>query len=397
MSSLVAANALSVGIHAVAPEIGVVVLPMADGGEGTLDLLLAHGFAGHRVEVCGADGEPLTAQIAWDGTTAVVESACICGPLPGRPTDAVQATSTGVGEAVLAALDLDPAYVVLALGGSSTTDGGVGFLAALGVRFLGRDGGPIAPGAAGLGDIARVDWSGLDPRVLRVGLRVACDVENPLHGPCGTATVFAPQKGASPTEVSLLEAGLRQLAHAVESSPEPPIGAAGAATAATAIGAGAAGGLGYAALVLGAEYVSGAGFALGVTHGPARLAGSLLAVTGEGSLDAQSLRGKAPRVVAAAAAAAGVPTIAVVGRNLLEESQLREAGIAACFALLDRDAGCARSEPRSVRALTAIGEEIGAVLTSTVQRSEWNRDQRDLAARLERRRSGMQVSRSAHP
>jgi glycerate kinase len=222
-------------------------------------------------------------------------------------------------------------------------------------------------------------------------------VENPLYGPCGTAAVFAPQKGASPTEVDLLEAGLRQLAHAVESSPEPPIGAAGAATAATATGAGAAGGLGYAALVLGAEYVSGAEFALGVTHGPARLAGSLLAVTGEGSLDAQSLRGKAPRVVAAAAAAAGVPTIAVVGRNLLEESQLREAGIAACFALLDRDAGCARSEPQSVRALTAIGEEIGAVLTSTVRRSAWNRDQRDLAARLERRRSGMQVSRSAHP
>lgn len=318
-----------------------VELPVADGGDGTVDAAVACGFTRVTRTVTGPTGEPVEASYARRGDTAVVELAEASGlrRLPGGP-EPLTATSHGTGELVADAVRQGATRVVLGLGGSACTDGGAGLVRALGARFLDAAGADLPPGGAALRDLERIDISGLLD-LSAVEFVVASDVDNPLLGPHGAAAVYGPQKGATPDQVRVLEAALSRLAAiatrthglvgAVEHDDRPrPMGVAGAP------GAGAAGGVGFAALAfLHADLQPGIEYLLDLLGFNDLVRGARLVITGEGSLDEQSLRGKAPVGVAQAAAKAGVPVVAVCGRRTLSDADLQAAGITAAYALTD--------------------------------------------------------------
>jgi len=300
-----AADALAAGWREVRPADEVLTLPLADGGEGTLDAL-GHDLpaAGWRsATVTGPDGRPVDA--AWlvlpDGT-AVVEMARAAGlPLLERP-DALHATTRGLGE-LLAVVVADPGVtrVMLTLGGSATTDGGTGALAALGARFLDAAGAELPPGGGALARLDRVDLTGLTPPPSG-GVQCLVDVTAPLLGPLGAAGQFGPQKGATPDQVAELDAALARLADLLGGNRDAP-------------GAGAAGGTAYGfAVCWGAEFVSGAAAVAAAAGLDDALAGAALVVTGEGQFDAQSLRGKVVGDLVERAGRAGVPVAVVAGR-----------------------------------------------------------------------------------
>ncbi|MEV0584735.1 glycerate kinase [Nonomuraea sp. NPDC050310] len=334
----------------VAAGLGVraVELPVADGGDGTVDAVVACGFERIGVEVAGPLGEPVPAAYARRGDTAVIELAEASGlrRLTGELAP-LTASSHGTGELIAHALRSGARRIVLGLGGSASTDGGAGMVTALGARLLDADGRELAPGGAALRELARIDLSGFAD-LSGVEVVVASDVDNPLLGPHGAAAVYGPQKGAGPGEVRLLDAALARLAAvaththglvgAVEHDGTPrPMGVAGAP------GAGAAGGVGFAALAfLGAEIRPGIDFLLDLLGFGEHLRDARLVITGEGSLDEQSLRGKAPVGVAQAATKAGVPVVAVCGRRSLDDADLRAAGFEAAYALTDLEPDPAR-------------------------------------------------------
>jgi glycerate kinase len=325
------AAAVARGFTAGRSDVEVSCLPVADGGDGTLAAALAAGFEAVPVTATGPTGEPVETAFARLGDVAVVEMADVSGlaRLPGGRRAARTATSRGTGEVVAAALAAGARRVVLGIGGSATTDGGAGLLQALGAELLDADGAPIGPGGAGLEQLARVDVSGVAAALGGAEVVVACDVDNPLTGPSGAAAVYGPQKGATPDDVGYLDRCLTRLAEAVADATgqdlrdEP--------------GAGAAGGVGFAALaVLGAQLRPGIDLLLDLLGFERLVAGADLVVVGEGSLDEQSLRGKAPVGVARRARAAGVPeVVAVCGRRDLDDAALRAAGIDAAAALTD--------------------------------------------------------------
>lgn len=298
-----AAEALAAGWADVRSRDEVVVVPMADGGEGTLDAIEGALPAArrHPVVVPGPSGDDVT--ISWlelpDGT-GVVELAATSGIelLAGelRPLDA---STHGFGRAVAAALDAGVARLVLAIGGSASSDGGAGLLEELGVRILDAADRPVAPGARGLEDAVRVDAAGLRP-LPPGGVEVLCDVDSPLLGPSGAARVFAPQKGADPSQVSRIETALARWAGLLDADSAIP-------------GAGAAGGTGFALLAWGARLVPGAATVARLVGLHDAVRGADLVVTGEGSFDAQSARGKAPQLVLDAARDAGAPAAVVAG------------------------------------------------------------------------------------
>ncbi|GHH62590.1 glycerate kinase [Streptosporangium violaceochromogenes] len=361
--SLTAAEAAARVAAGFGPRVAAVVLPVADGGDGTVEALVARGFTRVEAEVTGPVGDPVRASYAWraagaQGATAVVELAEASGlrRLPvaaegsageGGPAFApLTATSRGTGELIAHAVGRGARRVVLGLGGSACTDGGAGMMRALGVRFLDAAGRELAPGGAALGDLAEIDVSGFTvPR--GVTFVVAGDVDNPLLGPDGAAAVYGPQKGARPGEVELLERSLARLAAVAARTPgltgAAADGAPGPADAASLPGAGAAGGVGFAAMAfLRAVFRPGIGYLLDLLGFGDLLSGARLVVTGEGALDRQTLRGKAPAGVAAAAARAGVPVVAVCGRRDLGDEELRAAGIVAAYALTDIEPDPAR-------------------------------------------------------
>ncbi len=347
-----AARAIAAGLHAAAPGVDVVLRPVADGGDGTVDAVVAAGAQRRTAAVAGPLGAPVTAAYAVDGTLAVVETAEAAGLrlLTATAHTALTAGPHGVGDLVRAALDAGCRRVVLGLGGSATTDGGAGLVTALGVRLLDAEGRPVPSGGAGLAVLAGVDTSGLDPRLADVELLVACDVDNPLLGPDGAAAVFAPQKGAGPAEVAVLEAGLARYAAVLHARTGVDV--------ASLPGAGAAGGLGAGVVaLLGGRIVSGSDLLLDALRLDETLQGATLVVTGEGSLDAQSLRGKAPHAVAARAARAGVPAVALAGRVQLSPAEVRHAGFAGAWSLVDRTGGdvvtAVREAPRLLREAAA--------------------------------------------
>ncbi|WP_312896360.1 glycerate kinase [Nonomuraea endophytica] len=321
--------------------VATVELPVADGGDGTVDAAVACGFERVPLTVTGPTGEPVQAAYAWKAPVAVVEMAEASGlrRLPGAP-DALGATSYGTGELIADAVKRGATRIVLGIGGSASTDGGAGMARALGARFLDEAGAELPEGGAALRNLAKIDVSAFVD-LSGVEVVVASDVDNPLLGPHGAAAVYGPQKGASPEDVQVLEAGLARLAAraaathglvgAVEHDGIPrPIGVAGAP------GAGAAGGVGFAALAfLKADIQPGIEYLLDLLGFGEQVRGARLVVTGEGSLDEQSLRGKAPVGVARAAAKAGVPVVAVCGRRTLTDEQLDAAGIRAAYALSD--------------------------------------------------------------
>jgi glycerate kinase len=354
-----AAAAMAAGLGRARPDAEVVRLPLGDGGAGTLDALLAAGFRRVPVAATGPTGEPVSAAIAVAGERAFVEMAEASGlkRLPGGRRAPLEAGTYGTGELVAAALDQAAREVVLGIGGSATTDGGAGMAAALGARFLDRDGAELPPGGAALLRLARVDPSGLDPRLRRVRVTVACDVDNPLVGPEGAAHVYGPQKGAGPDDVLLLDSALRRYARVLADDLGLDLAAVP--------GTGAAGGLGAGAIAfLGAELRPGIELVLELIGFDRAVAGADLVVTGEGKLDAQSLRGKAPVGVARAAAAHGVPVVAVAGVVEVADRELRAAGFEEAHALLELEPDPRRSMAEAGPLLERLAERVGRAWAS---------------------------------
>ncbi|POX38832.1 glycerate kinase [Streptomyces sp. Ru73] len=357
LTAVQVAEHVTAGLRRAVPGLSVAAVPVADGGDGTVAAALAAGFTRHEVRVTGPTGEPVTATFALraDGT-AVVEMAEASGlqHLPDGVFAPLTATTYGTGELLLAALDAGARSIVFGVGGSATTDGGAGMLAALGARFLDRAGEPVAPGGGPLAGLASADLSGLDPRLASTEIILASDVDNPLTGPKGAPAVYGPQKGASEADVATLDAALAHYAKVLEAAVGPK-----AAEYAVAPGAGAAGGIGYGALVgLGAEFRPGIDVMLDVLgFGPA-LERATFVITGEGSLDEQTLHGKAPAGVAAAARARGLTVVAVCGRLLLPPSALLQAGIERAYPLTALEPDPARSMAEAGPLLERAAESL---------------------------------------
>ncbi|MCK1820264.1 glycerate kinase [Streptomyces sp. XM83C] len=339
LTAVQVAERVTAGLRLVVPDIEVEALPVADGGDGTVAAAVAAGFERHEVRVAGPLGDEVTAAFALRGDTAVVEMAEASGlqRLPDGVLAPLTSSTYGSGELLRAALDAGARTVVFGVGGSATTDGGAGMLTALGARFLGADGEPVPPGGGGLARLATADLSGLDARLGEVELVLASDVDNPLTGPTGAPAVYGPQKGASPDDVAQLDAALAHYAKVLEAAAGPK-----AAEFAAAPGAGAAGGIGYGALLLGARFRPGIEVMLDVLGFAPALERADLVITGEGSLDEQTLHGKAPAGVAAAARAAGKEVVAVCGRLALAPEVLGRAGIRRAYPLTDEEPDVSR-------------------------------------------------------
>ncbi len=320
------------GALKVFPEAQTRAVPLADGGEGTVEALL-HGAGGtpQMARVSGPLGDEVQAQ--WGllpGGRAVIEMAQASGlPLvPANQRNALRASTYGTGQLMKAALDAGCRELLIGIGGSATTDGGTGALAALGVKFLDAQGKELPPGGGALGDLHAIDISQLDPRLEDVTCTVLCDVTNPLLGENGAAFIYGPQKGATPQQVQHLDDGLRQLARVSravlgQDYSELP-------------GAGAAGGLGFAlAAFCGGQMISGIEAVLETAGFAEKLQGASLVLTGEGALDAQTLSGKTIAGVCRVAGQNNVPVIAFGGKVALSGEQIDTLGLLSAFPIAD--------------------------------------------------------------
>jgi glycerate kinase len=311
LSALAVAEAMERGVRSVFPDASVARVPIADGGEGTVEALVA--ATGGRLEsrrVTGPLGEPVEARwgVLGDGRTAVVEMAAASGLtlVPRERRDPRVTTTRGTGELVRAALDAGLRRVVVGLGGSATNDGGAGLARALGIRFLDDAGRDLPEGGAALARLARVDLAGRDARIAAAEVVVACDVDNPLTGPRGASAVYGPQKGATPAMVAELDAALERFARVAREATGRDV--------AGLPGAGAAGGLGAGLLFFTpARLRPGVEIVLETTGFDDLVRGADLVLTGEGRTDFQTAMGKAPVGVAAAAKRQGVPVVCLSG------------------------------------------------------------------------------------
>lgn len=324
------ARHIAAGLQRARPAVPLVLLPVADGGDGTVDAAISTGWKRIEIEAYGPTCRPVQASLAVDDGTALIELAEASGlrKLPDGRLQPLTTTSLGTGQLIAEAVRLGIRRIVLGLGGSACTDGGAGIVQALGGRLLDVHGRPLPPGGAALRSLHALDLRGLMD-MSSVEVVVACDVDNPLLGPrSGAAAAFGPQKGAGREEIRILEAGLQRWADLAEAATRRPVRGRP--------GAGAAGGAGFAAMAfLGARVEVGSGFLLDLLGFGDKVKGARLVITGEGTLDAQTLRGKAPMGVARAGARAGVPVIAVAGRRGLTGEQLRRARFQAAYALSD--------------------------------------------------------------
>lgn len=356
LTAVEVAERITAGIKRVRPDAIVESLPVADGGDGTVAAAVAGGFERHEREVTGPLGGPVTAAFALRGETAVVEMAEASGlqRMPPGVFAPLTATTRGTGELLLAAVEAGARSIVLGVGGSATTDGGAGMLEALGARFLDEDGDQVPHGGGPLVEMVSADLSGLDERLKNVEIVLASDVDNPLTGPKGAASVYGPQKGAGEEDVNVLDAALAHFVQVMGESVGPR-----AAETAEAPGAGAAGGIGYGALVgLDATFRPGIDVLLEVLGFAPALARADLVITGEGSLDAQTLHGKAPAGVAAAARKEGKPVLAVCGQLTLDNKSLKGAGIERVYALTDVEKDTGRCMAEAGPLLEKLAERI---------------------------------------
>lgn len=333
MSASEAADAVERGLRRVPGLVAsATCIPMADGGEGTVDVFIGAGARAETVDVRGPLGAGVSAVFALAaGGLAVIEMASASGLLllSHDERDALRSSTYGTGELLRAALDLGVRRIVLGIGGSATNDGGAGLLAALGVRFLDERGDALPPGGAVLARLATVDTSGLDARLRDVTLEVACDVDSVLCGPHGASQMFGAQKGASPQDIALLDAALARFADVTHATVGRDYR--------DAAGAGAAGGLGFGLLAyLGAAIRPGVDVVADVRGLRSALAAADICLTGEGRLDEQTLRGKTVHGVARCAREAGIPTVAFAGAiDTTVESSLAEHGIACAVPIVD--------------------------------------------------------------
>ncbi|MFJ1763562.1 glycerate kinase [Amycolatopsis sp. NPDC088138] len=330
LTAVEAAEAIALGVRDALPDADIVTCPVADGGEGTLDVLEAAGARIVRLTVRGPLEEAVRASYAVLDGTAYVESARACGIefVEPSPETALAAHTWGVGELLMDALMHGAARLVLTVGGTASTDGGAGMLGALGAGVLDAFGAPVGLGGGTLSRVASTELTPVRERLNGVSVAVATDVTNPLLGPDGAAAVFGPQKGAGPEEVAALDAALGRWAHALQVGGAPDVS--------RVPGAGAGGGVAAGAIAgLGATVESGFDLIAGLTGVDAALEGADLVITGEGSLDEQSLNGKAPAGIAARARPRGVPLMALAGRIQLGEAELASLGVIASSALID--------------------------------------------------------------
>jgi glycerate 2-kinase len=357
-----AASSLAAGLRAGGVS-RLRILPVADGGEGTVDCCLSAGFAELRQWVTGADGRTVLARIATRGELAVIESAQACGLLEGEsnPRAVLAATSFGVGELIGAALDRGYRKLIVGVGGTASTDGGAGLLQALGARLDDVRGAPVPFGGGSLAALRETDLSTVDQRLAGCELIVATDVDNPLLGPYGAVAAFGRQKGADAQAETRLEEGLTRLAELVGQRPGPHWS--------ELPGAGAGGGIGYALLAVGARRVPGADTVLDLLGFDDLAISAQLIITGEGSLDASSLGGKAPVTVARRAHHRGTPVIVVVGRSTLSPEQRRQAGIDQIYQLVDLAESGEQSMRNAPLLLHRAGEQIAKRFIASLRTS----------------------------
>lgn len=328
-----AAEAIATGWRRGDPSSDIQTVPMADGGEGTLDALLsALGGERFRVKVGGPLGEPVEAEFgvvqAPEGPMGVVEMATASGLelIPGARRDPRRTTTRGTGELILAACRRGVRLVLVCIGGSATNDAGAGMAQALGARLLDAEGTQLRPGGAALLELARIDVTRLDPQVREVEFVAATDVDNPLVGPWGASAVYGPQKGASPDDVRLLDEALRHFAAVVYRDLGVDIR--------DMPGAGAAGGLGGGLVAfLGASLRRGVEVVMEAVRLKERLAGVDLVVTGEGAFDEQSLHGKAPAGVLRAAEELRIPAVVLCGERRVDRPGIRIISLTERFGL----------------------------------------------------------------
>lgn len=349
MTAAEAAAAMARGVRAVLPEADIVERPLSDGGEGFVATLapalalapalgVALGAEVRTIDLLDARGRPARGRFALAGDLAIIEiaQAVGLGSIAPADRDPLHSSTVGVGQLLLAALDAGARHLVVGLGGSATNDAGAGMLTALGVRLLDAEGLDVAPVPAAFDQVATIDASALDPRVLASTIVAACDVTAPLCGPAGASVVFGPQKGATPAQVRFLDAKLAHLA-SVAVTTAPTARPAEPADA-DRPGAGAAGGLGWALLAFcGATTRPGFDLVAELTDLDGACASADLVLTGEGSVDAQTLQGKAPAGVARLAARHGVPVVVLAGRVAPDAGVLLEHGVSALVPIAPPD------------------------------------------------------------
>lgn len=328
------ALAIKKGFAEIFPEAQYVCLPIADGGEGTVEAMIA-ATRGKLVTltVTGPMSQPVEAfyGVTGDGRTAVIEMAAASGLMLVEPElrNPLHATSFGTGELIKHALDAGVRHIILGIGGSATVDGGIGMAQALGVHFYDADDCELPAGGGGLNSLVRIDQQHIDPRVNECLFEIACDVDNPLTGPRGAAAVFGPQKGATPEMVVQLEAGLVNMADVLRAQTGRDINAI--------VGGGAAGGMGVAAQIfLGGQLKPGIDIIMNAVNLERVLEGADLVITGEGRIDSQTVGGKAPIGVARVAQRLGVPVIGIAGVLGEGVEIVHEHGIDAVFSILPR-------------------------------------------------------------
>lgn len=332
LTALEAAQAIEKGMKKVLSDADFIKVPMADGGEGTVQSLVdATGGKIISKTVTGPLGEPVEAffGISGDEKTAVIEMAAASGLhlVPAEKRNPLITTTRGTGELIIAALDYGIEQIIIGIGGSATNDGGTGMAKALGIKLLDSDGNEIADGGGVLANIAAIDVSNIDPRLASVCIEVACDVDNPLTGPRGASSIFGPQKGATPEMVRLLDGNLHHYAEMIRRDVGKDIE--------QIAGAGAAGGLGAGLMAfLSAELKRGVDIVLEATALEAQLKNADFVITGEGKIDAQTVFGKTPIGVAKTAKKHSIPVIAIAGNVGSDSHVVHEHGIDAVFSIV---------------------------------------------------------------
>ncbi|TAM73899.1 glycerate kinase [bacterium] len=356
LSAAAVASSVARGWRSVRQGDEIALCPMADGGEGTVAAFVDAGFRAITRSVRGPLGAPVDATYAFDGATAVIEMAAASGLalLDEGSRDAANATTYGTGELIADALALGARRIVVGIGGSATNDGGAGCMQALGARLLDGGGNELAGGGAALAQLARIDVSGLDPRLRTLRLDVACDVDNPLTGPRGASAIYGPQKGADQALVARLDGALAHFAHVVrrDLGVDP----------AEVPGAGAAGGLGYGLMAfLGAAPRPGVELVAELRGLERLLAGAALCITGEGRVDQQTLMGKTVSGVARLSRAHRVRTVAIAAVVEAEED-LWPLGLAV-LPIADRPLEAAESKARAAELVELAAARLARLAT----------------------------------
>lgn len=350
------ARAIAAGVKRALPQAETVCVPMADGGEGTVDALVsATNGTLYTTRVTGPMGQPVDA--VWgmlgDGRTAVIEMAAASGLalVPPSRRDPRIASTRGTGELMRAALDRGVTGIIMGIGGSATNDGGAGMAQALGFSLRDAKGNELGPGGAALAELASIDTSNAHPRLAQCEVLVACDVTNPLCGPNGATHVYGPQKGATPDMIGPLDAALRHYADVVETRLKPGVS--------NCPGSGAAGGLGAGLMAFAnGELRSGVDLVADAARLDVAISNADLVITGEGRIDAQTAQGKTPVGVARVAKRFRVPVVAVAGALGEGYQRVYDHGIHAVFGICDGPMPLEESMRRVEELLAAVGESV---------------------------------------